>query len=438
MDMDSSEKFRRMMLRILNHPKLILFGCIIYNFDIELIEVDKTEVEPTVLNRLTAFATIKDEKPYIGFFSCFVEQCSVEELTFVGLHEVLHILDGHGLRRGDRDPFISNLAADHVINVPLMRDSSSLACTKIPNGDKTPFVINKLKDTNCTYEEVYDYLMKNATKKPVTFTLKGSANGKPMKIKVQTTTLKVNGKEITVISDIVTSKDPNARDVVEQVRASTRAAVNEAKNRGLDSGGIMELVSKLIKVKVPWDKLYEKAIRSKAVISPDRRVWTNPRKRLRTHGFILPGPTYDHKASTLMVVRDTSGSVNEEDLSRFIYVTIQGGKLFERVRILDHDVKVEKDVMVDSVLLNESNFKSNRDVAGFKGRGGTSHRHVFELIEKSKNEGDEISLIIFLTDNYSDFPCISEFSWPEDYPFIMLLTKEHSVPDRGIDYIVMD
>ena len=427
------------MLKLLNHPKLSLFSYTVYNYKMELIEVDEKSVsDKHILDRLTAFATIRNGRPYVGFFSNFVEECSVEELVFVALHEMLHIINGHGLRTGERDPFISNLASDHVINVPLIKDSEHvLSCIKVPDGEKKPFVIKKLENSNKTFEEVYEYLLERTTTKPTTVTFKVKSDGefKDVTLQVKTTTIHLKNQKITVVTDIIPSKE-DATDIVEHIRASTRAALNEIKNRGLEQGHLTDLIDKLIMVKVPWDKLYEKAIRSKSIISPDRRVWTNPRKRLRPHGFILPGPSYDKKASTLVVVRDTSGSISKDDLSRFVYITIQGAKLFDYVRIIDHDTIVETDTTIEALLVTEENFK-NTDIGTIRGRGGTSHRKVFELLEKAKEEASDISFIVFLTDNYSDFKCIKYFTWQEEFPFIMILTKNHEKPNN-VDFIVIE
>lgn len=440
--MDKKEKFRQMMLKLLNHPRLSLFSYTIYNYKMELLDIDEKSCDnKSVLDKLTAFATIKNGKPYIGFFSKFVNECSVEELLFVAIHEMLHIIEGHSLRTGERNAFIANLASDHVINDPLISDSgNTLSCIRIPTGRKAPFVIDKLKGSNKTFEEVYSYLMERSITVPTTvsFNVKNEGSSSEVKIQVQTTTVNLGKQKISVVTDVIPSNSEDADDVIEHIKASTRAALNEAKNRGLNSGNLTDLIDRLIKVKIPWDKLYEKTIRSKSIISPDRRVWTNPRKRLRAHGFILPGPTYDKKASTLVVSIDTSGSISDEDLARFIYITIQGARLFDQVRIINHDTIVKKDVTIDSLLVTEENFKYNKDLMEVHGRGGTSHKSVFKLLEKSKDESQDMSLIVFLTDNFSDFHCIEDFSWQKEYPFVMLLTKNHHKPSKDIDFLVID
>lgn len=51
----------------------------------------------------------------------FVRSITDAELVTVLLHEALHILFGHHLRRGSFDPDIWNIAADHVINLTIVK-----------------------------------------------------------------------------------------------------------------------------------------------------------------------------------------------------------------------------------------------------------------------------------------------------------------------------
>lgn len=52
----------------------------------------------------------------------FVETLTVAEISGVLVHECLHVLAGHHLRRGSRDPVRWNIAADYAIN-PIVADA---------------------------------------------------------------------------------------------------------------------------------------------------------------------------------------------------------------------------------------------------------------------------------------------------------------------------
>ena len=64
------------------------------------------------------------------------------------------------------------------------------------------------------------------------------------------------------------------------------------------------------------------------------------------------------------------------------------------------------------------------------GRGGTSHRDAFDLIEEDYVEGENIGMVISLTDFESDIESIwSRYNWKDEIPFKVLLTSGgRSVP----------
>ena len=64
------------------------------------------------------------------------------------------------------------------------------------------------------------------------------------------------------------------------------------------------------------------------------------------------------------------------------------------------------------------------------GRGGTSHRYVFDLFEQALEEDEQISLVILLTDFYSDIEEIWDaYEWHQYYPLIVGVCADRQVPD---------
>ena len=91
-------------------------------------------------------------------------------------------------------------------------------------------------------------------------------------------------------------------------------------------------------------------------------------------------------------------------------------------------------------ILNKDNYgffdnilMSNENIYNFTGRGGTSHKEVFDKIEEMIYENDEeVSLIFFLTDFESDIEHLwksGKYRWIREIPLKLILTSKHKVPE---------
>ena len=87
----------------------------------------------------------------------FVDKMPLKQLEFLVGHEILHAVYDHMGRRGDRQPRLSNIAADYCVNQDLIEQRIGEKISVCPI-----LFDNKFKDMS--YEEVYDYLYQNAKK----------------------------------------------------------------------------------------------------------------------------------------------------------------------------------------------------------------------------------------------------------------------------------
>lgn len=459
--MDSAEKLHLCLLRILNSNVLRLFGCLIYNFDIELINnkdiiSDQEDTSNKTLDpSLTAMALIVNNCPKIIIFEQFIEEHTVEELIFIMVHEILHILGGHNIRQSDRNSDIFNLATDHVINTSIKKDikDGHMQKATVPND---AFYIKKLENDNLTSEQVYDIIYKQSKVKSTTIgTVKfgipqqgGSGKGNDSnnqnsvqaQVKLKTLEVTINGKKRTIIKDVEIASsssasnadknnnqtDDSVKRVIDSLKSEARALLSSGEfNKGNESGSITNLVKQLTKVEIPWTTLLERAICSKIVPDADNRSWRHLQKRMYTHGFTFPGISTEEKPASLVIVEDQSGSISDKEISKFASVIIQSVKYFDEVRIIKHDVRIHSDKTI-----NANEVVSKDILFEAIGRGGTSHKHVFKAIEDQYLEGNsEISLIILLTDFYSDITNIwSTYEWTEEIPVTVILTVDTNVP----------
>ena len=87
----------------------------------------------------------------------FVNKLTPKQAEFGFAHEVLHNIFDHMGRRGDRDPMISNIAADYAAN-QILKDER---IGEVPDWIKI-FQDNKYR--GMSYEEIYADLEKDAIK----------------------------------------------------------------------------------------------------------------------------------------------------------------------------------------------------------------------------------------------------------------------------------
>ena len=89
--------------------------------------------------------------------SRFIEMLKPKEIEFLFGHEVLHVVYDHMGRRVDRDPQLSNIAADYCVNQDLIKHRVGEKITTVP-------CLYDPKYDGMSYEQVYDILYENAEK----------------------------------------------------------------------------------------------------------------------------------------------------------------------------------------------------------------------------------------------------------------------------------
>lgn len=457
---DPEEKLRIAILKLLNIRALRIFGVLVYNFKIHMI-ADWSKYKEAD----TAFVTMINREYHIFIAKSFVERLSVNQVIFVLIHEILHVLNGHTYRGKGKIPEIFNLAADHVINEALMKDcdpqnkNSEISNRVEPIASACFFP--EYADKNYTAEEVYDLLMQNPDiqkfakqlqeKTKIRVRIKnGSGNGQSndsqgedfdIEIEIDENApdeITINGKKYKIDQDLKSNKSNNKQDgqsddmlqqkqKVAELLSEIHAVLQNNINPGSLSGSVKQMIDKLIEVEIPWEQLLEKAILSKVVPDKDTREWCRPNKRLRSHGIILPGTGFTKKPQTAIIILDSSGSISDTDLQKFSNIIMQTLMKFDTVRIIKHDVDVYSDETINANQLTDDNL-----LLSYEGRGGTSHIDAFNLVEKMFVENrNSISLVIALTDFASNVEQIwNDYKWTLYIPLCVCLTEPTTVPEH--------
>lgn len=470
-ELDAQEKLRIAILKILAKTDLKLFGCLIYKFDLRIVEGEETAY--CYIDRVS-------KKPNINFCRSFVDikLPKTTDVVFVILHEMLHFIDGHcsQYRVRNLDRKIYNLAADHVINCMLRHDSNNSLKGAITLPDWV-FTVKELEDQDVTLMEVYEYLMNKQQK--VEFRIRMPGTPPPQKQNGQgdpsdqgqkgeggdetqsgqgqgqepaeagdTGTLVdvyIDGKYQGTVPFDIGGKDPNASGndpsdtlndsaLSDELKSEIRSIINnvlKGKSKGNGSGKVMEYLEEVTKLEVPWDVLLENTIQTTRVKSNNNKSWKSIRKKYRHLGVTLPDNSKELVQDNLYIIQDTSGSMGTEEQQKFADLIQQSINYFKAIKVIQHDYDIQNILELD-----RDNFELQKHkIFEIYGRGGTSHKPSFDYIEDQFfNEDEAIGLIVLCTDYESDVERIwNSYDFHKFVPVKVLCTEKRSIISRDVD-----
>jgi predicted metal-dependent peptidase len=320
----------------------------------------------------------------------FVENCSVEELSFVLTNCVMHHILAHQQRKLKRKGFLWQLATDFAINNLLFKNG-----IKIPNGanfDK--------KYKNMYAEEIYEALKKERIEAGLD-AFEESENEKNQEEQEQNKFSKVRNIE----------ENLDERDE-EQWEYAQALAKEVATRKSLMPLGFERLAKKVEAKNIDWKfELYNAINRHMR----NNYAFMPPNKKHLYRGFALPSLTSD--TLSLIVAIDTSGSIQEEILAAFVeeFKTIMQNFPAVNIELLIADAKIQ----------GVYSFRNAQDIDfALRGGGGTDYRPVFDYIDANFPMS---SMLLYFTDGDGIFPRI-----PPSYEVLWALSnKKDRIPFGG-------
>jgi len=231
----------------------------------------------------------------------FVNNLPLKQLEFLFGHEVLHVVYDHMDRRGDREPRLSNIAADYCVNADLLEQRI---------GDKIPIGLYDSKYKGWSYEEVYNDLYENADKIDINKLLK------------QVLDEHLDGEGDNDGDGDGEGKDGNGRPrlskeerqaIKDEVKEAMLAAA-QAVGAGNLPAGVKRLVQDLTEPVINWRELIQQQIQS---IIKDDFTWMKPSRRGWHMDAILPGTKPGEQIDVCIAI-DMSGSIGTEDSKAFL------------------------------------------------------------------------------------------------------------------------
>jgi predicted metal-dependent peptidase len=174
-------------------------------------------------------------------------------------------------------------------------------------------------------------------------------------------------------------------------------------------------VDKLKEVEINWRVVLRRFIQQTI---PSDYTWTKRSKKGYALDLYLPNVTKEK--IDIVVGVDTSGSIGQEELTKFLSEIIGIAKTFREIidmRILFHDVEVHGDYLVKNGSIPQIMAMK------IKGGGGTSHK---PLLEKIKKDIKDCKCLVSFTDGWSDIEHIKL----DDYKFtkLFIINKNGSIP----------
>ena len=378
-----------------------------------------------VLN--TEMATAYTDGDEIGFNPVFMDELSEEELDFVMMHEILHVVLEHCARyREDRmDAELWNIACDIVVNSNILKscdmrpESISLrafggqAMHLTPKGDEGHLY---------TMEEVYAMLEKEAAKQKKKGG-NGKGEGKSGNGAQSSSSSGSGGKmggsdrrggggrksgrqewQNGGFDDHSKWKTDDATAAAEQAAkwqrrimeaAETMRIADPGNGRGTVPAGVWRALEELRRPKVDWRRVLHEFVQEEVT----DYSFSPPDKRYEAFDFYLPdyNETEEHLGNVLFMV-DTSGSISDRMMSD-AYAEICGaieqfsGKLTGKLGFFDAEV------------YEPVPFENVEDVKAIRprGGGGTSFHEIFRYVRGKMSEEPPVSIVI-LTDGYAPYP----------------------------------
>jgi predicted metal-dependent peptidase len=306
----------------------------------------------------------------------FVSKLKPKEAEFGFAHEVLHNVFDHLGRKGNRDPQLSNIAADYAVN-QILKDER---IGEVPSMIKI-FQDNKYR--GWSYEKIYDELYDKAQKIDIG-TLgelldehldgDGSGDGDDQK----------DGKGRPTLTEA------EKKQIRDEIKEAMVAAAQSA-GAGKIPEGIRRLISDFTEPQMDWRQLLRMNIQS---ILKSNFSFTRPNRKSQHCGAVLPG-MMNEETIDVSVAIDMSGSISDKMAKDF---------LSEVKGIMDEYKDFKLDLWCfDTRTYNYAKFSGDTadEIMDYKvkGGGGTDFDVNWDFM---KEQGIEPKRFIMFTDGY---PC---------------------------------
>ncbi|MGW8311232.1 MAG: vWA domain-containing protein [Thiogranum sp.] len=341
----------------------------------------------------------------------YIANLSLEQTQFVLAHEALHCALSHFARRQHRVKHRWDIACDLAINPLLIKDG-----LKPPPG-----VLLKSGFEGMMAEEIYPYIeddMQDETHDEHFYDQENRSSGSSSGSQPLDQDQEQGGGAGAAGSDgdsQSSGEGPRPLSETEQEQLAVQwrqrlaGVAQQAMQAGKLGAAMARLVEHLLQPQLPWRMLLARYMTAVA-----RDDYSYQRPSRREGDAILP--TLKSNQVDVVVVLDTSGSINDTEMREFVS-EIDAIKGQMRARLTLHACDAKLCEHGPWVFEPWEEFSMPGNVYG---RGGTRFTPPFEWLQR---EGRQPDLLVYFTDAEGEFPRAEP-----DYPVLWLVKGRAKVP----------
>jgi predicted metal-dependent peptidase len=317
---------------------------------------------------------------------------SIENIKFALCHELVHVILDHMQRGVNKDHKLFNISADIVGNHLLEKNSISFnqRDTEISLWNAAALAkIQSLKDMkldDMTAEEVYRNLLEKSKKIPNKCSCGAGSGGEGDGDCPQ------HGDPSGFDTHIQKPREDHENTKVKHaiVKAAQTA---QASGQGKLPAGIDRIIKEILEPQVDWWVKLKNLMESKCRGYQRTRLY--PSKKSHAIGHFMPS-SYGTQVGDIVAAVDTSGSISDEILRRFLAELIAMSSLSKRTIVMTCDAEIHEYIEANSL-----NVWQLPGRIKFKGGGGTDFRPVFKRVAKERITP---KVLVYLTDTFGSFP----------------------------------
>lgn len=331
----------------------------------------------------------------------FANSLSVDECMFVLIHEISHIINLHGIRRGRRKPIRANKAMDYAINQEL-----------VDTGLKMPAIgLIDARFKGMAFEQIYDVLtmekQQGKGKKPGKGGAPGGGGGGGGQPDDDDDIEDLGQMGQDVMDAISNMTQAEVNTLKEEIKQKIAQAATMARAAGKMPANLQLLVDGILNPPQPWEIILREYM--------TRMVMTNETWARRNRRFSTILPTrHDVGMGELVIIGDTSGSMMGDKIFAQLAQEINHCNEYvrpERTRVIWADAQASA---------GEQVFEPGEEVKlEPKGGGGTDMRLPLKHVEQY-----DPCCVILVTDCYTPWP-----ETPCPFPVILASTTKVPGPD---------
>jgi predicted metal-dependent peptidase len=399
----------------------------------------------------------------------FVKKCSDSEIEAVLIHEALHVVFEHPLRRSGRNHKLWNIACDYAINSYIVYDLRltlpeggllnnkyhKLSAEQIyrildTNDDALQEAINEAKEKNQSSDEENDSSGEQSSQSSDSDTSDDEGSGENSSdadsedadgelVGGSATEGEEEGDKYSAIpslaGEVIDAQDEDGKPLSDAQKDELSRAIRSKiflADKTASLMGSSSLRGAVEKIGVPTNDLPD-AIREFLTGSvPSLSSWNRLNKRHSWRGVNLPTYTGDKVGGELAVAIDTSCSMSQPELNfcanvvQFVCEELS----IEKIRVCYCDTTVRKN---DSGEWWDVTDLSSGEELKFelRGGGGTSFDPPFNLFNEYSDDVHDVCAFIYFTDGFGSVEAENE----PDVPVLWAVTHAYNYREPKREHI---